>query len=345
MSDWIAPLLHKLNAGTPVVRMAVATVRGSAPREPGATLLFWKEIDGRTSIHGSIGGGQLEARAMEIAAHLLQTQAEPRRVERFTLGATLGQCCGGVVELYWERFDNVQQAQSLAIADLHTGLLRYCAMEDSGREIVCAADAAREAGLPAADFEGVAGLRKAGDTTYFIERLSDDSTPLWLYGAGHIGKALVQVLSALPFHITLVDSREEMLSDFAENDKLTLLHAEEPEYAAAKAPDGVWHLVMTHSHDQDLRICAMLVGANRFGFLGLIGSATKDARFRSRLLQKGCRAEAVARMLSPIGIEGIHSKLPAAVAIAVAAQLLQQRERAAFEFQPQLQTQPGAAFP
>ena len=109
-----------------------------------------------------------------------------------------------------------------------------------------------------------------------------------------------------------------MLADFAESDKLTLLHAEEPEYAAAKAPAGVWHLVMTHSHDQDLRICEMLVGADRFGFLGLIGSATKDARFRSRLLQKGCAASAIARMLSPIGVDGIHSKLPAAVAIAAA---------------------------
>lgn len=345
MSDWIAPLLHKLNAGTPVVRMAVASVRGSAPREPGATLLFWKEADGRTSIHGSIGGGQLEARAMDIAAHLLQTHDEPRRVERFTLGATLGQCCGGVVELYWERFDNVKQVQSLANADLHAGLLRYCAMGDSHSEFFYAAEAGHEAGLPAADFDGAAGLRRAGDSTYFIERLTDDTTALWLYGAGHIGKALVQTLAGLPFRVTLVDSREEMLADFTESDKLTLLHAEEPEYAAAKAPAGVWHLVMTHSHDQDLRICETLVGADRFGFLGLIGSATKEARFRSRLLQKGCTAAAIARMLSPIGIAGIHSKLPAAVAIAVAAQLLQQRERVAFEVQPHVQIQAGAAFP
>lgn len=344
MSDWIVPLLKKLQAGTPVVRMAVATVRGSAPREAGATLLFWKENDGSTSIHGSIGGGQLEARAMEIAAHLLQTSSEQRRVERFTLGATLGQCCGGVVELYWERFDKLQQVQSLANADLHAGLLRYCTMDDSGREYVFSADSARAAGLPAADFAGAAGLRSTDSATYFIERLTDDNTPLWLYGAGHIGKSLVHVLSGLPFHITLVDSREDMLAGFVENDKLTLLHAEEPEYIAAKAPAGVWHLVMTHSHDLDLRLCENLVASDRFGFLGLIGSATKDARFRSRLLQKGCAASAVARMVSPIGIPGIESKYPAAVAVAVAAQLLQLHEQTAFAIPSHFETLPGAAY-
>ncbi len=329
MNDWIALLAERLKAGTPVVRMAVATVRGSAPREAGATLLFWIDARGQTQIHGSIGGGHLEARAMVIASHLLQLKEQQRRIERFTLGATLGQCCGGVVELYWERFDQLAQVQPLVQADLHAGLLRYCALDGSGAEIIADAHTAREAGLPAASFAGAACVRRQDETSYFVERLTDDSTALWLYGAGHVGKALLQVLSGLPFHISLVDSRAELLGEFSANAKLSVLHAEEPNYAAAAAPAGAWHLVMTHSHDQDLQICEALLSANQFGFLGLIGSATKDARFRHRLLQKGCTASALARMQSPIGVEGIHSKLPAAIAVAVAAQLLQQREIAA----------------
>ena len=97
---WTHTLRHLLLQGLPVVRMAVATVKGSAPREPGATLLYWKDAAGKLHGAGSIGGGHLEWRAMQIAGHLLDATHASPHTERFTLGATLGQCCGGVVELF-----------------------------------------------------------------------------------------------------------------------------------------------------------------------------------------------------------------------------------------------------
>jgi xanthine dehydrogenase accessory factor len=334
MSEWIPALLEKLAAGTPVVRMAVATVRGSAPREPGATMLFWIDEQQRTRSFGTIGGGHLEARAMEIAAHLLDPAAARRRVERFTLGATLGQCCGGVVELYWERYDDLAMAQVLATADASPDAeqWRYCAMDASGREWLLNALQLADAGLPLPNFSGHAGLLRQGETRYFAERLADERTPLWLYGAGHVGRALVQVMAGLPFRITWVDSRPEMFDEatalIPENPTVLRL-ADDPVAEAAKAPAGAWHLVMTHSHDLDLRICEELLQANRFEFLGLIGSRTKEARFRKWLLQKGCSPAAVERMVCPIGIAGIDAKLPSAIAVSVAAQLLQRREAAA----------------
>jgi len=347
MKEGISLLLDKLAAGVPVVRLVVATVRGSAPREPGATLLYWRDASGLTRSQGTIGGGHLEAKALEIASHLLAAAGESRRIERFSLGASLGQCCGGVVELYWERFDTLAQGEGLSRGYAAQGeTLRYCAMDGSGREWLLEAEGGRPGELPAASFPGRAGLLRQGESRYFVERLADDATPLLIYGAGHVGRALVNVLADLPFRLTWVDSRPDMLAEalaLAPGRAIRALSPEAPEEAAATAPPGAWHLVMSHSHEQDLRICETLLLADRFAFLGLIGSRTKEARFRHRLLQKGCTAQALARMVCPIGVAGIQSKLPAAIAVAVVAQLLQLREcsQAAADRPETLQTLQG----
>lgn len=337
MNDWIAALLDQLAAGNPVVRLAVATVRGSAPREPGATLLCWVDAQGRRHSRGSIGGGHLEARALDIASQMLAPGAVRRRVERFSLAAALAQCCGGVVELYWERLDDLAEVSALAAAARSQGgLLRYCAIDGSDRQWLFAGETGTGA-LPPATFAGSAGLVGEGSARYFVERLIDDATPLWLYGAGHVGRALVHVLAGLPFRITWVDSRPAMLDEALAAIRglggpgaaaPLALPVDDAQDAAAMAPAAAWHVVMTHSHEQDLRICECLLKADEFAFLGLIGSRSKDARFRHRLRLSGCTERAVARLTCPIGIAGIGAKLPAAIAVAIAAQLLREREQA-----------------
>ncbi len=309
MEHWLHKLQKLQAQRVPVVRMAVAAVRGSAPREPGATLLFWIDAGGVTQIHGSIGGGHLELRAMEIARSLLEGPAAQRRTERFTLGAALGQCCGGAVELFWERFDDPAQLAWLECVDLAAGAMRFTPVDGNG-------DCTIRAGCGAPEL--AAGFIIDNGRRYFAEYLCDDRSPIYLYGAGHVGRALTQVLRGLPFGVCWIDSRDGMGEDVE--------HAEQPERLALAAPAEAWHLVMTHSHDEDFRICEALVGTGRFGFLGVIGSATKQARFRSRLLDRGHPPDAVARMVSPIGIAGIDAKLPAAIALSVAAQLMQLRE-------------------
>src|SRR5471030_1390542 len=98
MKDWL-PVLHmRLPDETALVRVVVATVRGSAPREPGACMLV-----GMEHVDGTIGGGHLELKATQIARQMLERPAAPARLDRFALGATLGQCCGGAVNLWFER--------------------------------------------------------------------------------------------------------------------------------------------------------------------------------------------------------------------------------------------------
>jgi xanthine dehydrogenase accessory factor len=370
VNDGLSRLAALLASGTPVVRMVVAGVRGSAPREPGASLLYWQDPSGRLCSLGSVGGGRLEEQAMEIARYLLRPTPQPlpqplsqplpqatsqakwqqaqqvsqtprRRVQSFTLGASLGQCCGGVVELFWERFDSLTQAQDLlrhaapdtdADAQLVDGSerLRYCILDASEREWVLTRDAAKGQELPVAEFSDGAAILRDGTSAYFVERLADDSCALWIYGAGHVGRALVHVLADLPFRITWVDSRPQMLAQAiaalppARRERIRAI-ADEPDASCAGAPDAAWHLVMTHCHDQDLRVCEALIARGRFGMLGVIGSRTKSARFRHRLQAKGYAPEVIARMRCPIGIEGIRDKRPAAIAVAVAAQLLTQR--------------------
>jgi xanthine dehydrogenase accessory factor len=275
MRDWLATLVGELRAsGAPIVRVVVAATRGSAPRERGACMLVSADRE-----WGTIGGGHLEHVATQTARGMLDARGESTRLDRFSLGASLGQCCGGIVELSFQRHDGSD------LASLEKTL------------------EARGADVPG-------------------------ETDLWLFGAGHVGRALVHVLAALPFRITWVDSREGMLPQVLPA-SVRGVHSPYPAEEVKDMPRGAWALVMTHSHDEDLALCEALLADGRFGWAGVIGSAPKTARFRQRLRQRGFAEDAVARLTMPIGIGAIRSKEPAAIAIAVAAQLLQVREAAA----------------
>ena len=350
MRDWLRALHDELQTGNPVVRVVVASVRGSAPREPGACMLVAARgsptCRGESKAeHGTIGGGHLEFVATRIARDLLEAPmsdsagaslsdsagasmsdsagaSRPRaaRLDRFSLGASLGQCCGGIVELWFQRYDasdlpflaRALEARERGEASVMAGnrlLLHEEAVREGARDLVtCAAVL-----LPGA----------TGPVLYESIRLRD--TDLWLFGAGHVARALVHVLAPLPFAVTWIDSREGMLpGDLPFN--VRALHSPQPAEEVCDMGAGDWALIMTHSHDEDFSLCEALLRHGRFGWAGVIGSAPKARRFRQRLQQRGFSAQEIARLTMPIGIGGIRSKEAAAIAVAVAAQLLQLRE-------------------
>jgi xanthine dehydrogenase accessory protein XdhC len=147
------------------------------------------------------------------------------------------------------------------------------------------------------------------------------SHSLFLFGAGHVGKAVVRALAALPFHITWIDDRSDVFPQDLPASIVTRL-SPDPAGEVHTAPPACIFLVMTHSHPLDLEICARVLQRGDFRYLGLIGSETKRARFAGRLRAIGIPAQALARLTCPIGVPGIRSKEPAAIAAAVAAQLL-----------------------
>jgi xanthine dehydrogenase accessory factor len=151
---------------------------------------------------------------------------------------------------------------------------------------------------------------------------------LQLYGAGHVGRAIARLLADLPITVDWIDEREHELpperapgQPWPARIRRTAVDAVEGE--VAHAPAGAAYLVLTHSHDLDLRITEAIVRRGDFGYLGLIGSATKRARFEHRLAERGATAAVLARITCPIGVPGIATKQPEAIAVAVVAQLLQ----------------------
>ncbi len=148
--------------------------------------------------------------------------------------------------------------------------------------------------------------------------------PVWLFGAGHVGRAVAAVLRTLPAQeIVWVDERPQSLP--AAVPGLATVPATAPEALIAKAPAGALVLVMTHSHARDLAIVAAALARTDLGHVGLIGSATKRARFERRLRQMGYTADALARLICPIGLPQVRGKEPAAIAVGVVAQLLERR--------------------
>jgi xanthine dehydrogenase accessory factor len=322
--QWVEAAAAYLFQHTAVARVTVVSLRGSAPREPGASMLV--DLDGTL---GTIGGGRLEWQAIQAARELLRDRsAAPVRIDDLILGPDLGQCCGGRVELWLERLTRGDLPWLREAARRLRGAGGvWIATEVRGR-------VASHRVLPLN--QGAAGLdlrrstggsltlqRSAAGHVTLLEVLRPQRLPLWIFGAGHVGQALIQLLSPLDlFDVTWVDSRPGLLPLGLPDCVTTQACATPTDLVRTSAP-GAHYVVLTHDHALDYELCRLILARGDAGWLGLIGSASKAARFRSRLLRDGIGAERLSTLNCPIGIAGIASKLPAAIAIAIAAQLLQ----------------------
>ncbi|WP_375689270.1 xanthine dehydrogenase accessory protein XdhC [Pseudooceanicola sp. LIPI14-2-Ac024] len=283
-----------------VLRVAIAEVRGSAPREAGAAM-----VTGPAGLDGTIGGGALEFEALQVAAGL----AGPKVLRR-ALGPELGQCCGGAVTLVFEVFD----AALLAGID-GPGFARPV-VAGAGEMPLAIRRALSEARAKGAE---VPVLLVDG---WLLEPVAEARRPLWIWGAGHVGRALVAVMAPLPgFAITWVDTGAERFPD-AVPEGVTTVPAADPAQLAAHAPADAAHLVLTYSHALDLALCDALLRRG-FGWAGLIGSETKWVRFRKRLSEAGHGDAQISRIRCPIGDKSF-GKHPQAIAVGVAAALLRE---------------------
>jgi len=260
-----AAVLQRLHA-EPAVLVWVMAVQGSVPREAGA----WMAVFARDCL-GTIGGGRLEWDAEQRArTGLLAGACVEPQTQRVPLGPSLGQCCGGVVHLRFQRVD--------------------------ARDI----EPLRAAWQPAL-------------------------TPVALFGGGHVGRALVQSLSLLPFRIRWIDSRDGVFPSRLPP-QVDAEHSEPVHRAVADLVPGSRVLIMSFSHAEDLDIVAACLERLRrlddLPFVGLIGSRTKWATFQHRLSARGYSPTELERVTCPIGLPGLPGKAPAVIAASVAAQLL-----------------------
>jgi xanthine dehydrogenase accessory factor len=248
----------------PRILVTVARTEGSVPREVGA----WMAV-GLGGVTGTVGGGHLEFDAIARAEAALGGRDLADEV-RYPLGPTLGQCCGGVV---WLRFERVEREQDLA------------------------------ARVPRVPLRAVA-----------------------LFGAGHVGAAIARVAQELPMSLHWIDSREGQFPTRPLPHSWRQEAVDPPADAVADLAAGSVVLIMSHSHAEDFEIVAACLKRQRersdLSFMGLIGSRTKWASFRQRLVARGFTESELGQVHCPIGIAGVAGKQPGVIAVAVLAQML-----------------------
>ena len=331
MNEWIDELSDLSAAGERVVLVTVAGIRGSAPREVGAKMIVTDE-----ATIGTIGGGQLEYQCTRIACDMLGADEKPV-LHKFPLGTSMGQCCGGVVDILFEPLGSGLPGWLRDLRALHGQRQPAVVVTDldgaEGKYVVTAegtfGDTASDAPPPIVS-EARAGL-DAGRTAHrvehwFFESVVGTDLNIAVFGAGHVGAAVVNALSTLDCNIRWIDSRRNIFRTTPAN--VRAIETAEPALEVAAMPPGSCYLVMTHSHAIDFDIIDRILRREDAVYCGLIGSVTKRRRFEKRYRAAGMTQALIDKLVCPIGVDGISGKKPAEIAVAAAAELLQAWERA-----------------
>ena len=347
VNNWIQQLQQLLQQEERVVIVTVASVKGSTPREPGARMLV-----SASEISNTIGGGHLELKSIQIARNML-ANSYSNELQRFSLGAGLGQCCGGVVTVFFELVTKnsswVSDLQELVLSQQDCVQIIPTSLEDKQPRLLVTLDSTISApaiseinnslistarlmlnnlkedqskSTSIINFKSASGQQDQ----YIFDPVIKSNFNIFLFGAGHVGQALIKLLSEQSCQVTWVDTRDNQLpSETAQN--ITAICTDVPEAIINEAPTGSYFLVMTHDHSLDQKLSEFILRKDDFSYFGLIGSKTKRKRFEHRLLRRDIGSDNLKKMTCPIGINGITSKHPAAIAVAVMAELLQNYEK------------------
>ena len=249
--SWISALAELQQQGEPCVLVTIIEEQGSTPRNSGSKMVVTAE-----RIFETIGGGHLEYKAMELAREMLTSRTQQTRLERFSLGASLGQCCGGA-------------------------------------------------------------------TVLLFEPMGQPQAHIALFGAGHVGRALIPLLASLPLKVRWIDSRDAEFPDYIPSNVEKVL-SDEVVDEVDEMPAGSYFIVMTHNHQLDLELTQAILDRDDFAYYGLIGSRTKRVKFEHRLRERGFSAEQMQRMRCPMGLPEVKGKLPAEIAISIAGEIVAQ---------------------
>ena len=246
---WLKKVLSLQSQGVACVVVSVVNVTGSAPREVGTRMIVSSDDQ-----WGTVGGGNLEYEITKRARQILEDNCGQSVFSDISLGASLGQCCGGRVQVLMEPINSKPK--------------------------------------------------------------------LVVFGAGHVGKELVDIAAELPIDIDWVDERQEQFPNKDYQNVTRIVNADNSQILEdLEGHEAV--VILTHNHALDLSLCETLMRLKHKAYIGLIGSKTKWRRFESQLLQRDFDPELVGKIRCPVGITGVASKNPRAIAISILAQLLQ----------------------
>jgi xanthine dehydrogenase accessory factor len=291
-------------------------------------------------VWGTIGGGRLEFQAIARAREMLQHPQAPAHFEKILLGTQIQQCCGGHVTLWWERYtpaDHERVSQLASLLRDHGHVLLQSSKTQRMSSLLAASKVTTTEATPqrratmakpreAADRPSHSAAKTyiASDETgnaHLFESVVWTAEELWLFGAGHVGKAIVKTLENLPFRIFWVDNRPEYLPS-VDSSQVSTVRTETPEETVEHASPGSWFLIMTHDHAIDFRVVHAVLTRADARYLGLIGSTPKAKHFRNQLRAQGVPEDRIQRLTCPIGLPGLTSKNPQVIAVSAVAQLL-----------------------
>tara|TARA_B100000768_G_scaffold56035_1_gene54518 strand:- start:1622 stop:2566 length:945 start_codon:yes stop_codon:yes gene_type:complete len=285
-----------------IARVLILKTFGSAPRDEGTTMLIWD-----SGQFGTIGGGELEYQVTRLAKKII-IDNKGSRIKKFSLGPDMGQCCGGAVELLIEILDETK----VKFISVNDGFFaRPVFKNEKSLNVQALIKSYRNKSVP---------IKTSFKDGWLFEPVTKEKEVIWIYGAGHVGTAIANILSKLSqFSVTCIDTSQDRYPDNFPKTVEKLI-TKNPAQIVQYAPSETHHLILTYSHALDLEICHQLLQHN-FATAGLIGSKTKWARFKKRLNELNYTFEQINRIICPIG-EPSFGKSPYEIAIGVASMLL-----------------------
>lgn len=316
----------------PSLLLTVAAVRGSAPREVGA-----KMIVTATESIGTIGGGQLEYKCVQLAVQQLRSDSKVSAevaTRRFILGANCGQCCGGVVDVMFEMMPATRPGWLVELDKIYQQKIGVVVATAPGSKFLITAETCTGFGscdeCPQQTLTAARAMLASSECArsvgeYLLEPVCVSGFDVAIFGAGHVGTAIVDCMSRLDCNIRWIDSRKNIFPAELPA-SVTAVRSADYVREVALMPPGSWFLIMTHSHPLDQEVCDQVLRRRDFAYCGLIGSTAKRRRFARRMKEQGMSGALLERLVCPIGMCGIDGKKPVEIAIAVAAEILQLRD-------------------
>ena len=289
-----------------IARVLILKTFGSAPRDEGTTMLIWD-----SGQFGTIGGGELEYQVTRLAKKII-IDNKGSRIKKFSLGPDMGQCCGGAVELLIEILDETK-VKFISVDDGF--FARPVFKNEKSLNVQALIKSYRNKSVP---------IKTSFKDGWLFEPVTKEKELVWIYGAGHVGTAIANILSKLSqFSVTCIDTSQDRYPDNFPKTVEKLI-TKNPAKIVKYASPKTHHLILTYSHALDLEICHQLLQQN-FASAGLIGSKTKWARFKKRLNGLGYTFEQINRIICPIG-DPSFGKSPYEIAIGVASLLLDKKK-------------------
>lgn len=348
MNSWLKPVKTASALNNGFVLLTIISTKGSTPCSNGDKIVF----SGAESVFGSIGGGNLEFKALSFAEELFSLNSNGTYLKKYPLGASLGQCCGGYVNVMFESF--IQSDATNSWIKTVSNLLQdnedfiVATIVDSNSEIEFSSKkfVYLDGNLsPNIDDKKISSLitksakdllllsdsptivqfeNQSGALTEvcFEKVLTSEVQPVVIFGAGHISRALMPILINLPIKIYWVDDRAEQFDKYQGDTSQIDIICDDFVQSIPDLPDSSYCLVITYSHQIDFEICEKMITQNNFSYLGMIGSEIKGKKFRDRFHQKNFSEEVINKFICPIGDKQKFLKSPAAIAVTIAMDLI-----------------------